>query len=251
MSGGFRSRCFPQADPRTLERPGLPGYRLGSAVTDFLAWKRLDGAAEETLDTYERDLARACVLYPGKTLQTLTSEDILHIITIFPARSQKRARAALASMYRWAVLWGKVDRNPMDRIPRAPQPPGRYIEVFTDAEIATLTSLGTRDGTLMAVLFDAGLWKAEARRLRAEHCLLERQQLVVVGRNPHVARHTFATWWLQKGGRMETRSRAMGHASIATTVDQYGHLDLSDIARDVALVESAGINPLQSEERWG
>src|SRR5215211_9244018 len=146
---------------------------------------------------------------------------------------------------------GKVDRNPMDRIPRAPQPPGRYIEVFTDAEIATLTSLGTRDGTLMAVLFDAGLWKAEARRLRAEHCLLERQQLVVVGRNPHVARHTFATWWLQKGGRMETRSRAMGHASIATTVDQYGHLDLSDIARDVALVESAGINPLQSEERWG
>src|SRR5215211_9094968 len=76
---------------------------------------------------------------------------------------------------------GKVDRNPMDRIPRAPQPPGRYIEVFTDAEIATLTSLGTRDGTLMAVMFDAGLRKAESRRLRAEHCLLERQQLVVVG----------------------------------------------------------------------
>ena len=41
---------------------------------------------------------------------------------------------------------------------------------------------------------------------------------------------------------------AMGHASIATTIDLYGHLDLSDIARDVALVEAAGINPLQGEQ---
>jgi hypothetical protein len=40
----------------------------------------------------------------------------------------------------------------------------------------------------------------------------------------------------------------MGHASIATTVDQYGHLDLSDVARDLALVESFGFNPDLSEE---
>ena len=174
----------------------------------------------------------------------------------------------------------------------------------------------------MAVLFDAGLRKAEARHLRAGRCLLEERQLVVVGgkggkdrvipmgerltgaladlfltegieadhfpwysrrgnqqgwhaisrvkpigegtfhrwwercldaagvryRNPHVARHTFATRWLRRGGRMETLSKAMGHASIATTVDLYGHLDLSDVARDVALVESFAINPKQSED---
>jgi hypothetical protein len=47
---------------------------------------------------------------------------------------------------------------------------------------------------------------------------------------------------------MDTLSRAMGHASIATTVDLYGHLDLSDVARDLALVESFGINPDQSED---
>ncbi len=47
---------------------------------------------------------------------------------------------------------------------------------------------------------------------------------------------------------METLSKAMGHASIATTVDLYGHLDLADVARDLALVEgSRGINPDQSE----
>jgi integrase len=289
--------------------------RLGAAVTDFLAWKRLEGAAERTLDQYERDLARACVLYPDRTLTTLTSEDILHVVTSFPTRSQKRARAALASMFRWAVLWGKVDRNPMDRIPTARQAPGRYVDVFTAAEVATLTSLPElRDRTLMAVLLDAGLRKGEARNLQAGRCLLEQRQLVIVRgkggkdrvipltvrlagcladlfltdgldpddhlwyarrsggrvrrqspigegtfhrwwartldaceisyRNPHTTRHTFATRWLQQGGRMETLSRAMGHASIATTVDLYGHLDLADVARDLAVVEArTGINP--------
>lgn len=43
-------------------------------------------------------------------------------------------------------------------------------------------------------------------------------------------------------------SKAMGHASIATTVDLYGHVDLSDVARDVALVESFAINQEQSED---
>jgi integrase len=63
----------------------------------------------------------------------------------------------------------------------------------------------------------------------------------------HTARHTFATHWLKRGGRMETLSKAMGHASIAVTVDLYGHLDLSDVARDLALVEGHGISPLQRE----
>jgi integrase/recombinase XerD len=306
-----------------LRDHGYQLTRLGPAVTDFLAWKRLDGAAERTLDQYERDLARACILFPEKTLDTLTSEDILHVITVFPPRSQKRARAALASMFRWAILWGRVEKNPMDRIPRAPQPPGRYVEVFTDAEVAALTSLeDLRDRAPMAVLLNAGLRKAEARHLRAGRCSLEEHQLVIVGgkggkdrvipmgerlasvladlfltegigpeqfvwyggrgnqlgyravirskaigegtfhrwwersleaagvryRNPHTARHTFATRWLKRGGRMETLSKAMGHASIATTVDLYGHLDLSDLARDLALVEGYGINPLGGAE---
>jgi hypothetical protein len=44
-------------------------------------------------------------------------------------------------MFRWAILWGRVDRGSMDPIPRAPQPAGRYVEVFTDAEVETLTNL--------------------------------------------------------------------------------------------------------------
>jgi integrase len=58
-------------------------------------------------------------------------------------------------------------------------------------------------------------------------------------RNPHTTRHTFATRWLRRGGRLETLSRAMGHASIRTTFDLYGHLDTSDVAVDIALMEEA------------
>jgi site-specific recombinase XerD len=55
-------------------------------------------------------------------------------------------------------------------------------------------------------------------------------------RNPHVARHTFATRWLKRGGRITTLSTAMGHASIATTYDLYGHLDTRDLEADLALI---------------
>lgn len=56
-------------------------------------------------------------------------------------------------------------------------------------------------------------------------------------RKPHTTRHTFATRWLRAGGRLETVSRALGHASIRTTADLYAHLDLRDIRHDLEIVE--------------
>lgn len=56
-------------------------------------------------------------------------------------------------------------------------------------------------------------------------------------RNPHTTRHTFALNWLRRGGRLETLSMVLGHESIKTTFDEYGHLDLSDVALDLELVE--------------
>lgn len=58
-------------------------------------------------------------------------------------------------------------------------------------------------------------------------------------RNAHTARHTFATRWLRRGGRLTTLSKSMGHASHATTSDLYGHLDETDMAADIALMEAA------------
>jgi integrase len=53
-----------------------------------------------------------------------------------------------------------------------------------------------------------------------------------------MTRHTFATRWLRRRGRLETLSVVMGHASIKTTFDLYGHLDRRDVGRDLILIET-------------
>jgi integrase len=62
-------------------------------------------------------------------------------------------------------------------------------------------------------------------------------EATVAYRKPHTTRHTFALNWLRRGGRLETLSLILGHESIKTTMDEYGHLDMTDVARDLALVE--------------
>ena len=57
-------------------------------------------------------------------------------------------------------------------------------------------------------------------------------------RNPHTLRHYYGTNWIRKGGRLETLKEQMGHTSIKTTEDLYVHLDLTDVAADLELVEA-------------
>jgi integrase len=45
--------------------------------------------------------------------------------------------------------------------------------------------------------------------------------------------------WLRRDGRLVTLSLQMSHASIKTTADLYGHLDLRDAAADLAHIEPA------------
>ena len=54
---------------------------------------------------------------------------------------------------------------------------------------------------------------------------------------PHQYRHTYATWLLRRGAGMETVKECLGHASITTTIDTYGHLTVED-ARET--LEAAG-----------
>lgn len=55
--------------------------------------------------------------------------------------------------------------------------------------------------------------------------------------SPHWFRHTYATWLLRRGAGMESVKALLGHASITTTIDTYGHLSVED-AR--ATLEAAG-----------
>ena len=54
---------------------------------------------------------------------------------------------------------------------------------------------------------------------------------------PHQFRHTYATWLLRAGAGMESVKELLGHASVATTIDTYGHLTVEDARRTL---ETAG-----------
>ena len=54
---------------------------------------------------------------------------------------------------------------------------------------------------------------------------------------PHLFRHTYATWLLRRGAGMESVKELLGHSSIATTIDTYGHLTVEDARQTL---EAAG-----------
>lgn len=56
-------------------------------------------------------------------------------------------------------------------------------------------------------------------------------------RNMHTTRHTFATRLLRAGARIENVKQLMGHTSIQTTVDLYGHLTVEDARAALSLLE--------------
>ncbi|VBA59082.1 Tyrosine recombinase XerD [Mycobacterium attenuatum] len=54
---------------------------------------------------------------------------------------------------------------------------------------------------------------------------------------PHHYRHTYATWLLRRGAGMESVRELLGHISVTTTIDTYGHLTVEDARRTL---EAAG-----------
>jgi integrase len=66
-------------------------------------------------------------------------------------------------------------------------------------------------------------------------------------RKPHMSRHTYATKLIRATGDLAAAQKALGHASIRTTIDVYTHLQVSDVARAVeAMEEAREKNPLYS-----
>jgi site-specific recombinase XerD len=63
---------------------------------------------------------------------------------------------------------------------------------------------------------------------------------------PHLFRHTYATWLLRRGAGMDSVKELLGHASIASTIDTYGHLSVEDARKSL---EAAGWFTGQ-EVRW-
>lgn len=143
--------------------------RLGPSVVDFLAWKETGGAADSTLDQYERDLARGALMYPSTGLEEWSDEQMLHVASSFKPKERYARVAAYRSFFRWATRTRRRSTNPCDALPDMRKQTQRVYDVFSEEEIAVLCDIALRDGALMQLLFDAGLRKGEARRFKLGH----------------------------------------------------------------------------------
>jgi integrase len=140
--------------------------RLGRDVVDFLAWLELGGAASRTLDQYERDLSRGALMFPAKGVEDFEGGDLLHVARAFKPAERRVRMAAYRSFFKWARQMRRIIENPTEELPPMRRQPQKVIEVFTDAEVEALLSLDVVDAAPLAVLFEAGLRKAEARALQ-------------------------------------------------------------------------------------
>lgn len=66
------------------------------------------------------------------------------------------------------------------------------------------------------------------------------------GKRPriHDLRHTFASWAIRASVPLPVLQRQLGHESIQTTVDRYGHLAASDFDSLATLTDAALGSPL-------
>lgn len=154
--------------------------RLGRDVVDWLAWLELGGAASRTLDQYERDLARLCKLVPEKAAGEITDGDLLQLAKRFRPAERRVRMAAVRSFFKFCKQTRRISDNPTDYLPVQRRQRQRVVDVFSDAEVESLLALEVVDAAPLAVLFDAGLRKAEARALTFRNCRLDTGNLIVL-----------------------------------------------------------------------
>ncbi len=158
--------------------------RLGPAVRQHLAWKRLAGRSEATLDDYERTLARLCVRLPGRDLGDVTPGDLMLLLESWPAASRRKRKVALNGFFVWALRMDMIDRNPCDRLPEIRRQEPRVLDIFTATEQAAL--LRAARSTLLPLanvvrvgLLSHGLRKGGCLGLRVRDVNLTDRLLIV------------------------------------------------------------------------
>lgn len=312
-------------DPRTRDKTHLSAT-AADECREWLSWLAVEGKAPVTREDYERTIAVLLRTNPVTPFSSFTPQQVMDCLTSYPRGSQRKVRAHLMSFFQWGVLVGRIDRNPLDRIPKIRRQPQALVEVFDDVEVAALEDLPVRDGALFTLMFHTGLRKTECRNLRRRDINLEKGELRVLNskggksrivpflnvgdtspvvraivdldflerlnpedhlwysipgggtiiardkpvgdgtfhrwyarcleaagvlyvprsqttegvHNPHTTRHTYVTRCLRRGVPLAVVSQWCGHASIGTTWDLYGHLEVTDTRKYLGLLAPVG-----------
>lgn len=144
-------------------------------VRSWLEERELAGKATRTLDGDERYLAALLNENPALMLAEFTPDVLKSFLTQVPRPSRRKYASHFNVCFRWAVVEGLLDRNPMDRVPVFSRPKQRIVEVFSDAEMEALCAIDRR----YWLLFDTGIRPSEARALQVKHILFDRNVVTI------------------------------------------------------------------------
>ena len=142
-----------------------------------------------------------------------------------------------------AIAERQVTVVPRQNDNRARAKSGRSRTIPASAELMRLYSdyLHREYGALDSDYVFVNLWAEPHGRpwsYPAVYDLVRRlRKTTGIAFGPHEYRHTYATWLLRRGAGMENVKELLGHASISTTIDTYGHLTVEDARRTL---ENAG-----------
>jgi integrase len=142
-----------------------------------------------------------------------------------------------------AVAERQLSIVPRSNANRARVKSGRSRIIPTSAELMRLyvDYLGREYGALDCDYVFVNLWGAPLGSPltypSVYDLVLRLRRRVGFAFGPHLFRHTYATWLLRRGAGIESVKELLGHASVTTTVDTYGHLSVEDARKSL---EAAG-----------
>lgn len=154
-----------------------------AAAEEMCAWSRwlaLGGATPNTLYTYSWTADKLLEAFPDIAFADFTDVHLTYVLTKTTAKSRPRWSAVFRNWFGWGVKSRRIERNPCDLLPDFRKPLQQVVEVFTPEEEAALRALPGPNGTLLALLFDTGIRKAEARMLTARRVDFHTQRLIVI-----------------------------------------------------------------------
>jgi len=147
--------------------------QLGGDVAEYLSWAENEaGKRPRTLDQYERDLARLCILFPHLGRLEIAKPDIREAINSFPPGSRHRVWAAFSDFWKWQYNEERIEHSPMRGIRAPRKPPRKLPDVFSDLERARLVKaqhdspMPAVDTVRLLILQELGVRKNEARLMR-------------------------------------------------------------------------------------
>jgi integrase/recombinase XerD len=188
------------------------------------------GLADNTIQSYSRDLNRFFQFLEGKKLSPLraTQDHIMDYMgtlqKVLSIRSCARSLSALKMFFRFLVTEGRIESSPT-RLLGAPKLPRRLPGVLSRDEVDTLLSqpvpsnpLGQRDKAMLELIYATGLRVSELVGLQMSNINLEAGYVRMVGKGSKERMVPMGTKALEvlKGYLAEARAKLLKNKSSSS-----------------------------------